>query len=71
MGLGNTGGGNQAIFGSSGGQDLFQKITWIFLTLILIGSLVLSIGKVKYGAKKYSSRSSQQMPLNQDFSDEF
>lgn len=71
MGLGNTGGSNQAIFGSSGGQDTFQKITWTFLTLLLAGSLTLAIAKAKYGTKKYRSSQSQQMPTSQDFSDEF
>lgn len=48
MGLGNMGGGNQALFGSSGGQDIFQKITWACLGLLLAGSLVLAIAKGKY-----------------------
>lgn len=45
MGLGNVGGGNQALFGSSGGQDIFQKITWSFLVIILAGSLFLAVLK--------------------------
>lgn len=28
MGFGNMGGATQMIFGGSGGQDIFQKITW-------------------------------------------
>ncbi|MBI2353242.1 preprotein translocase subunit SecG [Candidatus Dependentiae bacterium] len=48
MGLGNMGGANQAIFGSTGGQDFFQKITWGCLILILTGSLFLAIWKGKY-----------------------
>ena len=28
LGLGGLGGGAQMLFGGSGGQDLFQKITW-------------------------------------------
>ena len=31
MGLGNMGGGNQLLFGSSGGQDIFQKVKKIYL----------------------------------------
>jgi len=52
MGLGNMGGGNQMIFGSSGGQDIFQKATWILCALLLIGSLVLSVLKPKYGSTR-------------------
>ena len=49
MGLGNMGGGNQALFGSSGGQDIFQKMTWICLVILLAGSMLLSVAKGKYG----------------------
>jgi len=49
MGIGNMGGGNQMLFGSSSGQDIFQKITWILCGLLLVGSLALSTLKSKYG----------------------
>ena len=67
MGLGNTGGTNQALFGSSGGQDIFQKATWIFCTLLLAGSLVLSIvkGKNSISAGRFNPRSQQSMPIDQ------
>lgn len=55
MGLGNMGGGNQALFGSSGGQDIFQKITWTCLVILLAGSMLLSVAKVKYGTGSLSS----------------
>lgn len=45
MGLGNLGGGTQMLFGGSGGQDLFQKITWALGALFIAGSLALSIMK--------------------------
>jgi len=48
MGLGNMGGGNQLLFGSSGGQDIFQKATWIMCLLLLLGSLSLAVLKAKY-----------------------
>lgn len=48
MGLGNLGGGTQLLFGGSGGQDLFQKITWILGSIFLFGSLALSIVKTSY-----------------------
>ena len=54
MGLGSMGGGNQMLFGSSGGQDIFQKTTWILCALLLIGSLSLSVLKGKYGMNRGS-----------------
>jgi protein translocase SecG subunit len=47
MGLGNLGGGAQTLFGGSGGQDLFQKATWVLGTVYIAGSLLLSIMKVQ------------------------
>ena len=70
MGLGNVGGSNQAIFGSSGGQDIFQKITWVCLVLLLGGSLILSVLRVKQntvGYRSYNqSRSQQSAPQSQE-----
>lgn len=43
MGLGSIGGGNQMLFGGSGGQDIFQKTTWILGSIFMGGSLLLSI----------------------------
>ena len=66
LGLGNIGGGNQALFGSSGGQDIFQKITWICLVIILVGSLFLAVlkNKNKYSSSSYfSKQSSKEMPV--------
>jgi preprotein translocase subunit SecG len=45
MGLGGLGGGAQMLFGGSGGQDMFQKMTWILTAIFLFGSLVLSLMK--------------------------
>lgn len=47
MGLGAMGGGTQMLFGGSGGQDIFQKTTWILVALFLSGSLGLAIYKNK------------------------
>lgn len=54
MGLGNMGGGNQMLFGSSGGQDIFQKATWIMCALLLSGSLVIGVLKARYGSTSIS-----------------
>jgi len=45
MGLGAFGGGTQMLFGGSGGQDLFQKITWGLGAIFLFGSLLLALMK--------------------------
>jgi protein translocase SecG subunit len=67
MGLGNTGGGNQAIFGSSGGQDIFQKITWGCLVILLAGSLVLALLKGRQAGSHANYRSQNSMPLSDDY----
>ncbi len=68
MGLGNVGGNNQMLFGSSGGQDIFQKITWIFLALFLGGSLALSIIRARTLSGVRSSTSYQMPPSQEDLS---
>jgi len=42
-GLGSLGGGTQMLFGGSGGQDLFQQITWVLGVIFMAGSLLLVI----------------------------
>lgn len=45
MGLGSLGGSSQMLFGGSGGQDLFQKITWFLVAIFMSGSLMLTLMK--------------------------
>ncbi len=45
LGLGGLGGGAQMIFGGGGGQDLFQKISWILGTIFMAGAMMLSLMK--------------------------
>jgi len=45
MGIGSMGGGTQMLFGSSGGQDIFQKITWVLGTIFMLGSMGLALLK--------------------------
>ncbi len=52
MGLGSVGGGTQMLFGGSGGQDIFQKVTWVFIGIYLFGSLGLGIYKSKLMQKQ-------------------
>jgi preprotein translocase subunit SecG len=47
MGLGNIGGGSQTLFGGSGGQDIFQKTTWVLGAFFMAGSLGLSLMRSK------------------------
>jgi len=43
MGLGSMGGSTQMLFGGSGGQDLFQKATWVLAAIFMFGSLGIAI----------------------------
>ena len=45
MGLGGLGGGSQVLFGGSGGQDFFEKATWVMGAIFMIGSLGLTMLK--------------------------
>jgi len=68
MGLGTLGGGTQMLFGGSGGQDLFQKITWILGTIFMAGSLILSIMWSKSASQSYKISQplpTQSMPFEQ------
>jgi protein translocase SecG subunit len=47
MGLGSLNSSKQALFGGSGGQTFFQKITWVFGGLFLAGSLGLTVLKMR------------------------
>jgi preprotein translocase subunit SecG len=65
MGLGNLGGGNQMLFGGSGGQDLFQKATWILGAILIAGSLVLAIWKAKQVGISTKYLQKQEVPAQQ------
>lgn len=51
MGLGSFGGSSQMLFGGTGGQDLFQKITWILGIIFMAGSLWLSLMRTHRAAR--------------------
>lgn len=64
MGLGGLGGGSQMLFGGSGGQDLFQKLTWVATAMFLAGSLVLALMKTaQRDSFKYVKQPSAPKPL--------
>lgn len=47
IGIGGMGTGTQMLFGGSGGQELFQKMTWLLVALFMAGSLSLSLMRSK------------------------
>lgn len=47
MGLGSMSGSRQMLFGGSGGQSFFEKITWVAGLLFVFGALGLAILKSK------------------------
>ena len=68
MGLGGFGGGAQMLFGGSGGQDMFQKITWVLGAIFMAGALMLSLMKSseRKNFRYISSEYSNQLPINQN-----
>ncbi len=62
MGFGSLGGGTQLLFGGSGGQDLFQKVTWIMGVLFMAGSLILAILKRPAQSRVLGTIEQQQQP---------
>jgi preprotein translocase subunit SecG len=68
MGLGGLGGGAQMLFGGSGGQDMFQKITWVLGAIFMSGALMLSLMKsaehknFRYVTPNYAN----QLPSDQE-----
>jgi preprotein translocase subunit SecG len=65
MGLGNLGGGTQLLFGGSGGQDLFQKTTWVLGALFMAGSLGLSLMKTSASKSSRYIKNYQGVPAQQ------
>ncbi len=64
MGLGGLGGGTQMLFGGSGGQDVFQKATWVLGFLFMFGSLTLTILKsTQSRAFGYAAPKTTQQPM--------
>ena len=55
MGLGGLGGGGQMLFGGSGGQDFFEKMTWFMGALFIFGALALTVLKTKEVSKSQLS----------------
>lgn len=66
LGLGNIGGSNMTLFGGSGGQDVFQRITWFFAAFFMGGSLLLSIMKTQQvRGSRYLDKHRTMLPRTQ------
>jgi preprotein translocase subunit SecG len=74
IGFGNFGGA-QMLFGGSGGQDIFQKITWTLGSIFMIGSLgIFFLGAKKedfsgfFGKRNFQKTVTQKpvLPASQD-----
>jgi preprotein translocase subunit SecG len=69
MGIGSIGGGSQLLFGGSGGQDVFQKATWVLGSFFIAGSLLLALMKshqtqqFNIATHRTTAPVAQQMPL--------
>ena len=69
IGLGSSFGAAQMLFGGSGGQDIFQKITWTLGTIFMLGSLGLFLMGAKntdyanYLNKNKFAQRPMQMPV--------
>ncbi len=59
MGMGSLGGGTQLLFGGSGGQDLFQKITWVLGFIFMSSSLILAL--LKEESSGFITRATKQI----------
>ena len=65
MGLGGLGGGGQMLFGGSGGQEFFEKMTWIMGVIFILGALGLTLLKTReIGASRLKNHISQT-PVSQ------
>ena len=74
LGLGGLGGGAQMLFGGGGGQDIFQKITWILGSIFIVGAMVLSLMKTtEYKKFRYVTTNNiiQKTPSNRATTENF
>lgn len=75
LGLGGLGGGAQMLFGGGGGQDLFQKTTWVLGSIFMAGAMMLSLMKTtehkkfKYVSSNYVTQ--QTAPVSAQEEKEF
>lgn len=71
MGLGSMGGSAQMLFGGSGGQDIFQKATWVLGAIFMFGSLGLALLTTRnYQTSRYISSTQKSLPAAPQSSNE-
>jgi preprotein translocase subunit SecG len=63
IGFGGLGGGSQMLFGGSGGQDLFQKITWVLGAIFVFSSFGLTVWKTRQGRTGFLPQHSVRMRM--------
>ncbi len=62
LGLGSLHSGSQMLFGGSGGQEIFEKATWILGALFMMGCLSLSIIKSRMAQSSLLASYKKAMP---------
>ena len=62
MGLGGLSGGTQVLFGGSGGQTFFEKLTWVLGLLFMLGALSLTVLKMRALHTSRVSHAREAMP---------
>lgn len=65
LGLGSLG-DTQMLFGGSGGQNFFQKTTWILGALFMVLSFALAIMKSSYVQTRYIRQATSKAPMIQE-----
>jgi len=74
MGLGSLGRGSQMLFGGSGGQNFFEKTTWVMGALFMAGALGIGIYMTKseetsrlkgYRAPLMQKQTNQKPPIKE------
>ena len=72
LGLGGLGGGAQMLFGGGGGQDIFQKTSWVLGSIFMAGAMMLSLMKTtehknfRYVTSRSIAQQTIPMPMQSD-----
>lgn len=52
LGLGSLGNGGQMLFGGSGGQEFFERLTWGLGFVFIVGALGLAVARSTYSGSR-------------------
>ena len=66
LGIGSMGGENQMLFGGSGGQNIFQKATWVMAFLFMFLTFVLALMKSSLLDTRYIKQLTGPQPAIQE-----